>query len=316
MLPFFLLLLVATLWEAPTRVPTHWSSDLPDGFSTGAGVFAVAVSVAGFCAAVAALLTILARFLPALWNRWLVALLAGVAATAAGTYGAAVWGTALAGGPERVHVVWAIAPFVVGLAWAWVAHQLYRPDPIDRQAVLETVPERSRVVPVPGTDSAPWATLVRSGVLTATAVFVAVVLSLTTALAWASSAWLGAGLALLTLAMTVHVLAWSRVEVRVDQEGLTIRSTLVPMRLLRVEPEAVVGVETADLDPMKWGGIGLRWLPGRTAYIVRGGPGLVVHRDTGRQLGVEVPEGEEVAAAGARALLRSAGQAMSAGRSS
>ena len=318
MLPFLLLLIAATLWQAPGRVPTHWTSDLPDGFSTGAGVFAVALSVAGFCAAGAALLTLLSAFLPALLCRWLLALLAGVAAAAAGTYGAAAWGTRLAGGPERVHVVWALAPFVVALLWAWVAYVLYRPDPVDRQAVLDTVPERSRVVPLTAGGTAPWATLMRSGVLTGTAVFVGVVLTATTAVSWVSSMWLGVATALLAVAMTLFVLAWSRVEVRVDEQGLTIRSTLalLPVRLLQVAPEDVVGVEVRDLDPMRWGGIGLRWLPGRTAYIVRGGPGIVVHRASGRLLGVEVTEGEEVAAAGARALLASAGHALSGGGAS
>ncbi|MCK0110887.1 hypothetical protein MWU75_01850 [Ornithinimicrobium sp. F0845] len=318
MFPFLLLLMGATLWQAPERVPTHWTSDLPDGFSTGAGVFAVALSVAGFCAVGAALLTLLTAFLPAVLSRWLTTILAGVAATAAGTYAAAAWGTHLADGPEHVHVVWALAPFVVGPLWAWLAYLLYRPDPVDRQAVLDTVPERSRVVPVGAGDGAPWATLVTSSVLNGTAVFVGVVLTVTTVLAWWSSIWLGVATALFAVAMTLFVLAWSRVEVRVDRRGLAIRSTLalLPVHLLRVAAEDVVGVETRDLDPMKWGGIGLRWLPGRTAYIVRGGPGIVVHRVNGRVLGVEVSEGEEVAAAGARALLRSAGQVMSAGRSS
>lgn len=315
MVPFLVLLLVATVWETPERVPTHWSADLPDGFSTGAGVFTVTVSVAGFCAAAAALVTLLASFLPVLLSRWLLTAFAGVGAAAAGTYVAATWGTRVAGAPERVHLVWALAPLAVALFWAWLAFLLHRPDPVDRDAVLETVPERARVVPVGG-DVAPWATVLHSGVLLGTAVFVALVMTLTTVLSWTGSAWFGAVMGLLSVATTLYVLVWSRVEVRVDEVGLTIRSrvALLPVRLLRVPAGDVVGVETRDLDPMRWGGVGLRWLPGRTAYIVRGGPGIVVHRVSGQLLGIEVTEGEGVAAAGARALLRSAGRALTAVR--
>ncbi|QDO87733.1 hypothetical protein FNH13_04720 [Ornithinimicrobium ciconiae] len=311
--PFALLLLAVSLWDTPERLPTHWSADLPDAFSTGAGVFSVALSVAGFCAVVAALLALLSAWVPPLWHRWIMALLAGVGATAAATYGAASWGTHLAGSPAQVHVVWSLVPFVLGVLWGWVGYLLNRPAPVDRQAVLETVPERSRVVASGAGVPAPWATRLDSGVMLGTAVFVAVVLTLTAVLSWTSTPLLGVVITVISVLTTLFVVAWSRVEARVDEVGLTIRSTLLPVRLLRLAAEDVVGVEAADLDPMKWGGIGLRWLPGRTAYIVRGGPGMVVHRASGRPFGLEVTEGEEVAAAGVRALLGVAGQAMATG---
>jgi hypothetical protein len=103
-------------------------------------------------------------------------------------------------------------------------------------------------------------------------------------------------------------LAWSAVRLHVDAEGLTVRSKVLPVRVSRVPAEEVVGVETLDLDPMRWGGVGLRALPDRTAYIVDGGPGIVVWKRDGRRLALQVTEGEQVAAAGARALLRAAGQ--------
>ncbi|USQ80833.1 hypothetical protein NF556_04035 [Ornithinimicrobium faecis] len=316
MVPFAALLGAATLWQAPARVPTHWSSDLPDGFSTGAGVFTVTVSIAGFCAVAAALVAALAVVVPALWSRWIVTVLAGVAAAAAATYGAAAWGTHLAGTAEKVHVIWSIAPFVIGILWAVVAYLLHRTEPVDRQAVIDTVPERSRVVPVRGGDVVPWATVARSGTLFGTAIFVAVVLTVTTVLAWISSLWLGLFVAVVSVAAVAFTAAWSRVEIQVDDAGLVLQSLVLPVPVLRVAVEDVVGVEVADLDPMKWGGIGLRWLPDRSAYIVRGGPGIVVHRASGRRLGIEIPEGEEVAAAGTHALLQSAGRALAAGRGS
>src|SRR5690606_26674149 len=103
-------------------------------------------------------------------------------------------------------------------------------------------------------------------------------------------------------------LAWSRVRVVVDADGLLIGSRVLPVRLLRVPAEDVLGVEVKDLDPMAWGGIGLRPLPDRPSYVVDGGPGLGVWRADGRRLAVQVTEGDGTARAGARALSRAAGQ--------
>lgn len=314
-LPFGLLLIAVNVWPQPTHVPMHWSSDLPDRVGTAAGLFAVALSVAGACAVFVALVAVLSAVVPALWARWLTTLLAGVGATAAATYGGAALGAHVSGGAERVHVIWAIVPFVIGLLFAVAAYVVYGREWTDRAQVIESVPERSRVVPVPGgTPLAPWATTLRSGTMTGTAIFVAVVLTITTVVSWMSSIWMGLLIALVSVAAVGLTLAWSRVEVAVDEEGLVIRSLLAPVTLMRVAATDVVGAEVLDIDPMKWGGIGLRWLPDRTAYVVRGGPGIVVHRVTGRRFAVEITEGEEVAAAGARALLQSAGHALTTAR--
>lgn len=312
-LPFALLLLAGAVQRLPPRVPTHWTGDLPDGFSSGAGLFTACLSVAGFCAVVAALVVLLAFLAPAQWARAVLTVLAAFGAGATATYAAAVTGTRVAGGPEQVHVIWALLPVVVAVLWGALAWLVARPGAVDRAALLEQVPERSRVVARHGVTVTPWATQVRSGVLVGTAVFVLVVVGASALLLWTVSLTGALFLALTALAGSAYTAAWGRTEVRVDDAGLTIRSLLAPVSLLRVPADQVVGVEQADLDPMRWGGIGLRWLPDRTAYIVRGGPGIVVHRSTGRRLAVEVTEGEEVAAAGTRALLRSAARAAATG---
>jgi hypothetical protein len=96
----------------------------------------------------------------------------------------------------------------------------------------------------------------------------------------------------------------------VDEDGLKIRSRLLPVQVSRVPADRVVGVEVQDLDPMRWGGVGLRALPDRTAYIIdqAGGPGIVVHQRNGRRLALQVTEGDTAARTGARTLLQAAGQ--------
>ena len=117
-------------------------------------------------------------------------------------------------------------------------------------------------------------------------------------------------LVLVGLGTGLLALAWSSVALTVDLDGLRIRSRVLPVQVSHVPAGQVVGVEVRDLDPMRWGGVGLRALPERTSYIIdqAGGPGIVVHQRDGRRLALQVTEGDTVARTGARTLLRAAGQ--------
>ncbi|OLT44951.1 hypothetical protein BJF86_11020 [Serinicoccus sp. CNJ-927] len=79
--------------------------------------------------------------------------------------------------------------------------------------------------------------------------------------------------------------------------------------------ERVAGADVQQLDPMRWGGVGLRALPDRTAYIVGpgGGPGIVVYQRDGRRLALQITEGDAAARAGAATLLQAAGQRVGEG---
>ena len=312
LLPFALLLLAAAVWPSqPAIVPAHWVGGT-DGLSTGPGAFTTALAVSGFTGIMASLVGLFSSLLPPLWSRWLMILLAAVGAGAATVYGAAALGTHLAGDPGRVSGLWALAAPVVALVWAVVAHRLTSLEPPPREAVLETVPERARVVPVTGSGSIQWETSLRSSVLIGNLAVVVVLMGVSTYFLGRESVGRGLAVALLGLVLAGFVAAWTRVTVHVGAEGMTFRSALAPITLKRIPAEQVLGVEVRELDPMKWGGLGLRWLSDRTSYIVSGGPGIVVHRTSGRRFAVETPEGEAVAQAGATALLQAAGQSRGA----
>ena len=51
-----------------------------------------------------------------------------------------------------------------------------------------------------------------------------------------------------------------------------------------------------NIVPMEWGGWGYRVLPGRSAIVVAGGPGIVVQRTNGTLFAVTLPEPELPAA--------------------
>lgn len=315
MLPFGVVLLLPVLTGPPPPVlPTHWGLDGVDGFSTGAGFLGAVTGLAGFCAVLAALSSLLWALVPDYVSRWLVTAAAAVGAGAAGAYLLTLVGLRTAGGdPEQVGAGWPVASMLLAAGWGWVAYLAHGRGRVDRQAVVESVPERDRVVPLPQGPAPEWETSVGSGLLTGTAVFVAAVSVVVTVLMGWSGGWFAAlALGVPVLGLAGYVLAWSRVRVRVDAAGLTLVSERWPVRLRHIGAREVVGVSSAEIDPMRWGGYGLRAVPGRTAYVVSGGAGVVVYRDCGSLFAVEVTQGQLVADAGAEALRSAAGRALAA----
>lgn len=307
------LLLVIVALPAPERVPTHWSGARPDDWTGGATFTAVVMGVVAVASVVAALAALLRSMVPPAWARWVVAVAAATGWGGTLMYAVTVWRVGV-DGPEQVREWWAMLAVLGGLVAGVIGYAVHgrrQPDVAELEAL---VPERSRVRAVRGSavrPVQPWETTMTSrtlqvvgwGMLALFAVVGVVV-------AWTGESWVTT----LVLAVTGLVagglaLAWSVVQVHVDADGLTVRSGVVGLRLMRVPAEDVVGVDVQELDPMRWGGVGLRALPDRTAYIVgRGGPGLVVYKRDGRRLALQVTAGDEVARAGARTLLQAAGQ--------
>lgn len=316
MVPFAVLLAASLLGPGvPERLPTHWSGSGVDGTASGEAFFSVALTITGLVAILAALVAVLSMLVPSTWSRWILSGLAALGAGAAAAYLLALTGTAQSGDPMGVTSIWGLAAVAVALLWGWITYAVHSRAVLERRALVEAVPERSRVVPVTEQDATRWATAVRSSTLIGTAAFTVVVFAVAVALLLSRGDPLSATvLAVLGLALSGFTVAWASIEITVDETGLTVRSAVLPVTLRRVPNSEVLGVQTADLDPMAWGGYGLRATPARTAYIVRGGPGIVVHRASGRPLALEIPEGQEVADAGARALLLSAGQALGSTR--
>lgn len=310
MLPFALLLTSTLVWPGlPEQLPTSWRGSYPSGLTAAPDVFGATLTIAGLTSILAALVALVRAFIPSLWSRWVVTTLATVSAGAVAGYGLTAWATHLAGDPAQVHVLWALAAIVVALGFGVVAYVVHGRTVPQREVLVEQIPERSRVVPTPAGGPTAWSADSGSALLTGMSVFVAVAFAVcVVALVVGGSSWAAVAVALPGAALFLLALAWSAITVVVDEQGLRVRSRRVPVTVLTVRPGQVLGVEVLDLDPMKWGGYGLRGTPGRTAYIVTGGDGLVVHRANGTRLALEITEGEP--REGAAALLRVAGQAL------
>lgn len=312
--PLGVLLVVVTQLPPPDRVPAPWGADGPDGLASGAGFLSALLTAAVLCALVAAAVAILQRVVPQTWSRWVIALAAAVGWGALATYVMTVWRAGV-DGPDAVGVGWGLLALLIGVVGGAVAHAVHARVRPTQDQLAALVPERSRVQAVRGRGVRPverWATDVSSGTMRVVGILLLLAFLGTAVLLLVrrESPWLVAVTLLTGPLVGLLALAWSAVRYEVDAEGLTIRSRVLPgARLRRVEAAEVAGVAVSDLDAMAWGGIGLRVLPDRTAYMVdRGGPGMVVYQRDGRRLALQVTEGDTVAREGARSLLRAAGQ--------
>ena len=102
---------------------------------------------------------------------------------------------------------------------------------------------------------------------------------------------------LLVLLAAVAVMAvFLRVHVVVDDRGLRVSSGLGGLPIKRIRPEQIQAAETTELVPVRWGGWGYRFLPGRSALILHTGPGLVVTTTAGKQFAISLDEPEIPAA--------------------
>lgn len=86
------------------------------------------------------------------------------------------------------------------------------------------------------------------------------------------------------LAMTL------RVRVLVGPGGITVRTGPFGVIRMQVPLAEVADVDALEVDPMAYGGWGVRGLPGVRAVVVRAGEGIRVHRTDGPDLVVTVDD--------------------------
>ncbi|MFX0538951.1 hypothetical protein ACQBAT_12325 [Ornithinimicrobium sp. Y1847] len=310
-LPLALLLLVLPALPPPLQMPSRWARGEVDTWTDGATFLGIVLAVVVVAALLAAASAILQRMIPPAWSRWVVALSAAVGWLAFLTYVVTVWRIGV-DGPEGVSEGWLLLE-LLGAALAgvlaYVVHGRRRPTP---EQLAALIPERARVQAVRGRSVRPvepWSTEVASTTLWVIGWVVLAVFALMAVLMVATGeGFLVVPFALVGVVTSVLALAWARIRIEVDEDGLAVRSRVLPVRLSAVPAAEVAGVEVRELDPMKWGGKGLRALPERTAYIVDGGPGIVIYKRDGRRLALQITEGDAAARDGARSLLRAAGQ--------
>jgi len=101
----------------------------------------------------------------------------------------------------------------------------------------------------------------------------------------------GIGLIVMVLA-ALAVLSFAGLRATVDWRGLRVLSLVSRIPLTRIPLDRVRNVEVTELHPGDWGGWGYRTTSGRSAIILRGGPGMIVTTTDGTQFALTLPAPE------------------------
>jgi hypothetical protein len=94
--------------------------------------------------------------------------------------------------------------------------------------------------------------------------------------------------AVVLLVLAVPMLAFARLRISVDWRGLKVVTWILGIALKTIPLAAVESVHTEALEPVHWGGWGYRVMAGRSAIILRTGPGIVVDLTNGKQFALSL----------------------------
>ncbi|PXA67300.1 hypothetical protein [Cryobacterium arcticum] len=89
--------------------------------------------------------------------------------------------------------------------------------------------------------------------------------------------------------------AFARIQVGIDARGLLVSSGTLGIPLRTIPLAAIDAVHADYLEALRWGGWGYRVMPGRSAVILRSGPGLIVSLTSGSQFALSLKEPDEPA---------------------
>lgn len=289
-LPVVLVSVTATLWydRLPAMLPRQWSGS--EVTSTGQTV--VILGVTGTIALLGAIAGLIALSDAAADIRRGLVLAAGCAAGLA----AGVWlvtaGLVIATGtPEPDARYWPLLA-LLACGYGLIPFALSPRRPFDRELVG---PTDSAAAPLGATESGAWFTTVTVPLFIWLALASAIIsVGVLTFSFLEDGAGRSAGISLVFI--TAPCLAFARLRVSVDRRGLRVVSSLFRLPLKRIALADVASARAELIRPTEWGGWGYRIMPGRSAVVLTGGPGIVVQRQNGTMFAVTVPDAELPAA--------------------
>jgi hypothetical protein len=274
----------------PAEIAAHWSGlGNADGSAPATGVFTVIlIIVAGIAVA-----GIVVSLLPMIAQRTKRAILiwAGMAAgLATSVWLIPAWLTLQAGSAHEAVLGFWIVGLVVPLAYGYVPYAI---------APLGTVDSRDsghRIALASGETGA-WSRSIVSTIFIWATVAVVLIAAASTMAVLSSGQPADAAFLLIVLVLAVILVAsFISIRVTVDWRGLRVVSALFGIPLKRIRLDQIQDVETANLVPLEWGGWGYRIIPGRSALILRRGPGMIVTTTGQKQFAITLADPEVPAA--------------------
>lgn len=291
--PAIVILLTRLVWgnALPVEVASHWSgTGAPDDSLPTAGVFLVTLAIAAVAAVAAVTLLLLRR--PEMRTKRMVVLFLGIAAgAAASVWVIPTWLTLQAGSVDGAVLGWWMLPLAACSLWGVIPAVILPEHPL-----LAGAAARPASMDLGETEVGAWSRGVTAPMFIWFTLALVVIggAAYTPIMSSGESGVETFGLAILVLAILLCA-SFIRLRVSVDWRGLRVVSVFgIPMK--RIPLDRVEVVEATDIRPMDWGGWGYRIMPGRSAVVLRSGPGLVVTSTTGKQFAITIDDPEEPAA--------------------
>lgn len=289
-LPAVAIAVTWALWQSlhAGQVASHWSGlGTPDASLPALGVFVAALSVAVAAAIGGSLVVALPRARRRLkratlfWTGTTAGLAAGVWIIPAGL-------TVQAGSPEQAVLGgWGVV-LALTILYGAAPYLIAPPAPQQDDREPAMMPE-----PLRATETGAWSRTITMP-LFLYATLLVVVIAAATEVAILVSGDPGAGIParVILVAGAVVLASFIRVRITVDWRGLRIVSLLLRLPLRRIRLDSIRRADVADLKASEWGGWGYRIMPGRSALILRSGPGLVVTTTDDRQFALTLADPE------------------------
>ena len=292
LVPLALLVLSAVVL-APRLGPTmasHWSAlDRPNGFSSTWLSFTViaVITTALSVATVVLLVRVPARGIARLW----VGMSVLVSTLVALSWVVTAVASASAPRLDRAELGWGLIVLLAAVPLGVLA--FWAVDGVDQPVV-----PASPVVPVALARGERIAWVGRSG--SALFLWLGVVvgvgglllLAVFTRVEGDQPVWIAGAV---TAVAGLSVLALADVTLSIDGRGLRLVSSLFRIPLFRIPLRDVSGVMVETIDPLRWGGWGLRFSGSGRAYVTGRAEGLVVGRTNGVPTAITIPHATEAA---------------------
>jgi hypothetical protein len=279
------------LWRdvLPERVASHWSDlGAADGDAPAVVVLVVALVVAAAAAIAATVVVTLGR-LTVRTSQVSMFWLGVPAALAAACWLVPAWLTLRAGSAEdAVLGVWVI--LLLLCTFYGVVPYALAPRP------GATEPPAMQTMSLAPSEVGAWSHTLTANIFVYVTIVVAAIAVVVTVPLVSSGALGSAWLApVILLGATVVLASFIRIRVSADWRGLRVVSLLLHIPLKRIPLERIRRAEAAHLTPGEWGGWGYRIMPGRSALVLRSGPGLVVTSVDGTQFAISLADAESPA---------------------
>ncbi|MGO3678297.1 MAG: hypothetical protein ACTJF6_04240 [Microbacteriaceae bacterium] len=293
-LPAVALIVTRSLWiaELPAELPTHWGASGPADGASAAGPFFGWMLGISLAAAIVGTVMIVAP----VRGKWVQRATAGVIGAVA-FFPLAMWITSAA--PSRG----VTDPYTVELG-AWFALLMLAPaygllplviyPKIDNPAIEVVADAEVEPVELEPGEVASWSRTIVSKMF----VIMTILLTVLQAAIYIPVI-MTEGISHLHWSVIVAVLvvllvaAFCVYRVSVDWRGLRVTSGLFGFPIKRLSPEQIVKAEVAEINPGEWGGWGYRIAPGRSAIVLKQGPGFVVTQANGKLFAVTLERPEE-----------------------